>query len=172
MLRKLAILSLVLLSSSAMAKTLDTKAADAKVADQAPDCSADSDARINTSLVTSFADKGLKKYIHALLGNGPKDKATYKVELLSSEKIDEKEKNRLMLRRAKAEGETDVVKSGLQTQYMEESLYRQYYKITSNKGFKAIAEYYSVPGACAVDLENIYIVSDQIMGSTPDFADR
>ncbi len=172
MFKKLAILSLVVFSSCTMAKTVDTKAANAKTSDQAPDCSADSDARINTSLVTSFANKGLNNYIHALLGYGPKDKATYKVELLSSEKISKEEQHRLMLRRAKAEGETNFVESGLQSQYMDEPLYKQYYKVTSTKGFKAIAEFYSAPGACAVDLENIYIVSDQLEGSTPDFADR
>lgn len=174
MLRKLAILSLVLLSSSTMAKTVDTKAADAKVADQAPDCSADSDARINNALVVSFNSKGLNNYINALLGTGPKDRATDKVELLSTEKISKAEQKRLLLRNAKHFNLTpaETKNSGLESMYMGEPLYRQYYKITSDKGFKAIAEFYSAPGACAVDLENIYIFSDQVMGFTPDFADK
>jgi hypothetical protein len=172
MLRKLAILSLVLLSSSAMAKTLDTKAADAKVADQAPDCSADSDGRIYDALMVSFENKGLHNYTRALLGTDAKNLATDKFELLSSERISKAEQKRLMLRRAKKDHTSDLNKSGLSTQYMDEPLYRQYYKVTSNKGLKAIAEFYAAPGACAVDLESIYIIADQLEGFTPNFADR
>ncbi len=162
MFRKIAVLSLILFSSYTMAKTADTKAINAKITDQAPDCSADSDGRIYDALMVSFENKGLHNYTHALLGTDPKNLATDKIELLSSEKISRAEQKRLMLRRAKKDNETDLDKSGLSAQYMDEPLYRQYYKITSNKGFKAIAEFYSVPDGCAVDLENIYIVSNQL----------
>ncbi len=164
MLKKLVILSLAIFSSCVTAKTID----------RAPDCSADSDARINTALTSSFESKGLKKYIDSFLGTSPKDKATYKVEILSSEEINTQEKQRLMLRLAKRDGikDSEIKSSGLQSMYMGQPLYRQYYKVTSSKGFKAIAEFYSAVGVCAVDLENIYIISDQIDGSTPDFADK
>lgn len=164
MLRKVAILSLAIFSTCAMAKP----------ADKAPDCSADSDGRINDALVVSFTNKGLNNYINALLGNGPKDKAIDKIELLSSEEISKAEQKRLMLRNAQNSNlsSSEIKSSGLESMYMDQPLYRQYYKITSDKGFKAIAEFYAANGACAVDLENIYIVSDQVMGFTPDFADK
>lgn len=164
MFKKVAVLSLAIFSSCAMAKP----------ADKAPDCSSDSDARINTALTSSFESQGLKKYIDSFLGTSPKDKATYKVALLSSEEINTSEKKRLMLRLAKKDNikDSEIKSSGLESMYMGQPLYRQYYKVTSSKGFKAIAEFYSAVGACAVDLENIYIISDQIDGSTPDFADK
>ncbi len=164
MFKKFAILSLAIFSSYAMAKPVD----------KAPDCSADSDGRISDALLVSFESKGLHNYSHALFGNGPKDIATDKIELLSSEKISKEEQKRLMLRNAKKSDikTTELEKSGIETAYMDEPLYRQYYKVTSSKGFKVIAEFYAAPDACAVDLESIYIISDQVMGSTPNFADR
>lgn len=80
-----------------------------------------------------------------------------------------------MLRRAKLDDNTSKnevePRGSLYILSMEENLYRQYYLIGSNTGFRAIAEYYStdVPGDpdhgqfCANDIENIYIISDHYL---------
>lgn len=163
MIKRIVVLCITFYSSCLMAKNLE----------QVPNCSADTDGRISTALTSSFDEKGMNKYIDLLLGSGPKDKATYKAVMLSSEEISASERNRLMMRLAKRDKieKSEIKSSGLEVMYNQQ-LYRQYYKITSSKGLKVIAEFYSAIGACAVDLENIYIVSDQIDGFTPDFADK
>lgn len=154
-----------------------------------PDCSKDTDARIVGGVTDSLgvADDTVKnqlhqKYFKQLIGKDVKRK----IHRLSSEKISKDEARRLMMRRAKMDGfnQADIEESGMKVQYLKMDLYRQYYLIETNKGFKAIAEYYSAVAkgnwpegdkeaeACGVDLENIYIISDQIYGHTEDFATR
>lgn len=120
-----------------------------------------------------------EKYFEQLMGKGVKRKITR----LSSEKISKDEAVRLMMRRAKMDGfnSADIEDSGIKVQYLDTDLYKQYYLIESSKGFKAIAEYYTavaskgkgpVAVSCGADLENIYIISDNIFGHTEDFATR
>ncbi|WP_241581385.1 hypothetical protein [Rosenbergiella nectarea] len=163
MFKKITIIFVVLYSYYSMAKNLEI----------VPNCSLDSDGRIRTALTSSFDEKGLKKYIDLLLGSGPTDKVTYKIQMLSSEEISVSERDRLMNRLAKRDNikKSEMKTSGLETMY-DQPLYRQYYKVSSSKGLNLIAEFYSAFEACAVDLENIYIISDKIDGHTPNFADR
>ncbi len=152
-----------------------------------PDCTTDPyrQARITTGLDISVhpLPKELReKYADQLYG---KD-VTRKITRLSSEKISKDEAKRLMLRRAKMNNynEADLRESGLGVQYLKTDLYRQYYLIESNKGFKAIGEFYSAynPGdwpvgdpeaeTCAADLEHVYIISEALDGHTADFKTR
>lgn len=149
-----------------------------------PDCSKDTDGRIFGGLWDSFSadDSGYKKYADILANKN----TVLKITRLSSEKISKEEAERLMYRRAKRHGysQADIEKGGMKVQYLKMDLYRQYYLVDSNKGFKAIAEYYSAVAkgnwpeddkdaqACGVDLENIYVISDTIDGHTEDFATR
>lgn len=149
-----------------------------------PDCSKDTDGRIFGGLWDSVSadDSGYKKYADILV----KKDTVLKITRLSSEKISKEEAERLMYRRAKRNGysQADIEEGGMKVQYLKMALYRQYYLIDSNKGFKAVAEYYSAVAkgnwpeddkeaqVCGVDLENIYIISDTINGHTSDFATR
>lgn len=150
-----------------------------------PDCSKDTDGRIFGGLWDSLsADNSKYKNYADILA---KKDTTLKVTRLSSERIDKKEAERLMFRSAARDGydkkDVDLKPGGSRYgMYIDEYMYRQYYLIESNKGFKAIAEFYSAynPGrwrlgdkkaeACAADLENIFIISDRIYGHTSDFA--
>ena len=152
-----------------------------------PDCSKDTDRRIFAGITDSLqldkpVNKKHQKYFDQLIARG----ASIKITRLSSELISKKEALRLMLRRAKMDGVTDsqIKETALENQYLNMDLYRQYYLIESSKGFRAISEYYSsyLHGkwhegskegeSCGNDLENIYIISDQIYGHTVDFATR
>lgn len=146
-----------------------------------PDCSADSDGRLFGGLWDSMIEHPVK-YKRYMDDIGDKD-TKFKISRLSSEKINKDEAKRLMLRRAKMDGQTleQIKYGGKETQYLGTDLYRQYYLIESSKGFKAIAQYYSavasrgtgkVTVSCGADLEDIYIISDTISGHTADFATR
>lgn len=152
-----------------------------------PDCSKDVDARIVGGITDSLQLESPvnQKHRHYFLQLIGKD-VTREITRLSSELISKEEAKRLMLRRAKMDGndrKEDISPGGsLYGMYMEQDLYRQYYLIESNKGFRAIAEYYSSyyqgkwpvgskeGESCGNDLENIYIISDVIYGHTADFA--
>ena len=150
-----------------------------------PDCSKDTGKRIFGGLWDSFFPEESKyhKYMNAIAGKN----TTLHIVRLSSEKINKKDSERLMLRSAKRDGYDGNDKDlkpggGRYGMYMDGDIYRQYYLIESNKGFKAIAEYYSsiFPGkypagskdgeSCGNDLENIYIISETVYGHTSDFA--
>ncbi|MEG3126334.1 hypothetical protein SC171_01565 [Pantoea cypripedii] len=152
-----------------------------------PDCSKDTDARIVGGITDSLNGNSetsltLNKYFKEIIGKG----VTRKIIRLSSEKISKEEAERLMYRRAKRDGfsSADIEKNGMKVQYLKMDLYRQYYLIESNKGFKAIAEYYSAVAkgnwpeddkeaqACGVDLKKIYVISDIIEGHTEGFSSR
>ena len=137
------------------------------VAESAPDCSPDKDGRILNGIVVSLDGTKYDSYINQLLGKDAK----YSIRLLSSNEINAKEKKRLMERRAKKDGEAKIDGS-LIVQYMQNRIFRQYYEISTPDWPHLIAEYYSIPHYCGVDLESIYFVSDKIEGFTGSFADR
>ena len=140
------------------------------IAESAPDCSPDKDARIYLGLVTSMKENNLKDYANDIVENS----SNLKIKLLSSDKINLREKKRLMIRRAQQFNftEKDIKESGIGPMYMDSNIFRQYYEITTPSGFHAIAEFYSIPHYCGVDLEKIHIISKTINGSTPSFVDR
>lgn len=154
MLRKTLIAVTLLLSTNAMAES-------------APDCSKDLDGRILNGIVVSLDGTKYDAYINQLLGKDAK----FTIKLLSSYEISAKEKKRLMERRAKRDGEIKVDGS-LIVQYMKNRIFRQYYEISTPNWPHLIAEYYSIPHYCGVDLESIYFVSDKMEGFTASFADR
>ena len=140
------------------------------VAESAPDCSPDKDGRILNGIVVSLDGTKYDPYIHQLL----KKDANRTIKLLSSREINTQEKKRLMDRHAKRSGfdtKQDIDSSGIRVPYMQNRIFRQYYDISTPEGLHLIAEYYSIPHYCGVDLESIYIVSDKIEGYTPNFAD-
>ena len=140
------------------------------VAESAPDCSPDKDARIYLGLITSMKRNNLNNYANDIAENS----SNLKIKLLSSNKINSKEKKRLMIRRAQQFNftEKDIKESGIGPMYMKSNIFRQYYEITTPSGFHAIAEFYSLPHYCGVDIENIHIISTTVNGSTPSFVDR
>lgn len=140
------------------------------IAESAPDCSPDKDARIYLGLLTSLKENKLKDAVNDIVENS----SNLKIKLLSSNKINSNEKKRLMMRRAQQFNFTDkdIKESGIGPMYMESNIFRQYYEITTASGFHAIAEFYSIPHYCGVDIENIHIISNTINGSTPSFVDR
>ena len=140
------------------------------IAASAPDCSPDKDGRILNGIVVSIADTKYSFYLDRLLGKNK----NYEITLLSSKEIGPQEKEKLMMRKAKRDhfNSKDIVDSGMEVQYMKNKIYRQYYEISTPDYPNLIAEYYSIPHYCGVDLGSIYIISDKIEGFTPDFADR
>lgn len=140
------------------------------IAESAPDCSPDKDKKIVSNLFLSLQNTKYGTYANDLI---EKD-GEYTITLLSSEKISIKDKKQLMTRRAKQFGfnEEDIVESGLKASYLEETIYRQYYKIELKDHPAVIAEYFSIPHYCAVDLRSIYFISDTTEGFTPSFLDN
>ena len=140
------------------------------MAESAPDCSQDQDGRILNGIVVSFIGTKYHPLVKQMLG---KD-VHRTIRLLSSNEISTKEKKRLMERRAKKNGYSpkDIEDSGITMQYMQNRIFRQYYEFEVPNGPHLIAEYYSIPDYCGVDLESIYFISDKTEGFTPDFADR
>lgn len=157
MFRKILVAVALLLSANAMAES-------------APDCSQDLDGRILNGIVVSFTDTKYHPYIHQLLKKGTQRT----IKLLSSNEISAKEKKRLMDRHAKRSGietKKDIDSSGIRGVYMKNRIFRQYYEISTPDGPHLVAEYYSIPHYCGVDLESIYFVSDKMEGFTANFAD-
>ena len=156
MLKKMLVTCVILLSAHA-------------VAESAPDCSPDKDKKIISNLFVSLKDTKHGAYANDLIEKDSKSTIT----LLSSEKISMKDKKQLMMRRAKQFGfnEKDISDSGLKAAYLEETIYRQYYKIELKDHPSIIAEYFSIPHYCAVDLRSIYFISDTAEGFTPSFVD-
>ena len=141
------------------------------VAESAPNCSSDENARILLGLITSVQEYKLQNYVDDLANNASK----MDIKLISSSEINIKERKNLMMRKARRSGyksEKEIRESGIYTQYMNNKLYKQYYEITTPGGLHVIGEYYSIPDYCAVDVGSIYFISNKIDGSTPNFADK
>lgn len=154
MLNKMLVTFAILLSSHA-------------IAESAPDCSPDKDKKIVSSLFVSLKDTKYKNYAYNLINKN----SAYKITLLSSTKANKDEKEYLMERRSKQNGDNKVYAS-TRAQYMETNIYKQYYKIELTENEDVIAEFYSIPHYCAVDLNHIYFVSDKTEGFTPSFLDN
>lgn len=156
MLKKTLVACIMLLSTSALAES-------------APNCSSDKDGRILNGIVVSLSNTKYSFYLDRLLGVN----SNYKIKLLSSTEISTQERKRLMIRRAKKEHYdlTKIKESGLETQYMKNKIYRQYYEVSIPEYPSLIVEYYSIPHYCGVDMESVYFVSDKIDGFTASFAD-
>ena len=139
-------------------------------AESAPDCSSDKDKKIVSNLFLSLQNTKYGNYANNLIEKNSK----YAITLLSSEKVSIEDKKQLMMRRAKQFGfnEKDIIESGLKASYMEETIYRQYYKIEIKDHPTVIAEYFSIPHYCAVDLRSIYFISEKVEGFTPSFLDN
>ena len=138
------------------------------LAESAPDCSPDKDARVLLGLTTSLNENKLESYEDKIINN----RHNLKIRLLSSNKINKEEKEKLLIRRIKKNNynKKDIKDSGITIQYMESKIYRQYYDIKIPGEFHAIAEIYSVPHNCAVDIGEIHLISNSIDGNTPNFA--
>lgn len=67
------------------------------MAETAPDCSPDKDKKLVSNLFTSLKETKYKSYAYDLIQKN----SSYKITLLSSEKVSTSEKERLMTRRAK-----------------------------------------------------------------------
>ena len=140
------------------------------VAESAPDCSPDRDARVLLGLTTSLKENNLNIDEDKIVGNA----SNLDIKLLSSIEINSEEKKYLLARRIKKNNfnEKYIKESGIVFQYMKSRIFRQYYTIKTPDGFNAIAEIYSIPHNCAVDIGKIYLISKSIDGNTPSFADR
>ena len=140
------------------------------IAESAPDCSPDKDKKIISNLFLSLKDTKHSAYANDLIEKDGK----HTITLLSSEKISMRDKKQLMMRRGKQFGfnEKDIFESGLKAAYLEEKIYRQYYKIELKDHPSIIAEYFSIPHYCAVDLRSIYFISETTEGFTPSFLDN
>ena len=137
------------------------------IAESAPDCSPDKDKKIISNLFVSLKDTKYKNYAYNLIDKN----SVHKITLLSSTKATEDEKKYLMVRRSKQDGDNKVYES-TKAQYMETNIYKQYYKVELAENKEIIAEFYSIPHYCAVDLSNIYFISDKTEGFTPSFLDN
>ena len=133
----------------------------------APDCSQDKDKKIASNLFLSLKDTKYKNYSYQIIDT----KNSPKIRLLTSVKATKEEKKYLMERRSKQNGD-DKVYDTTKAQYMGTDIYKQYYEIELSGGEKIIAEFFSIPHYCAVDLNDIYFVSDTLKGFTPSFLDN
>jgi len=136
-------------------------------AESAPDCSQDKDKNIISNLFLSLENTNHSSYAHKLID---KD-SVYNITLLSSTKASKNEKTYLMERRSKQNGD-DKVYEPTKSQYMETNIYKQYYEINLSGEEVVIAEFYSIPHHCAVDLKSIYFISSTVEGFTPSFLDN
>ena len=143
------------------------------IAESAPDCSPDKDARILLGLMTSTDDANLGEYTKAFVDSSSNGKSL-DIKLLSSNRMSLKEQKKLMERRAKKDNvsSSEIENSGLKSQYLGTHIFKQYYEIKASSGLHAIAEIYSIPHYCGVDVGEIYFVSKSIDGNTPSFVDR
>lgn len=137
------------------------------IAESAPDCSPDKDKKIISNLFLSLENTNHSSYAYKLIDKN----SAYKITLLSSIKANKNEKTYLMERRSKQNGDDKVYKP-TKAQYMETNIYKQYYKIDFPGEESIIAEFYSIPHYCAVDLNNIYFISSTVEGFTPSFLDN
>ena len=140
------------------------------VAESAPDCSPDKDARILLGLMTSTNEANLKEEMNDIVNNSDH----LDIKQLSSTRMTLDQQRSLMKRRAMKDNysPSDIAESGLSAQYLKTHIFKQYYDIKSPSGLHVIAEVYSIPHNCGVDIGNIYFVSKEIDGNTPSFADR
>ncbi|WP_414503103.1 hypothetical protein [Zymobacter sp. IVIA_5232.4 C2] len=140
------------------------------IAESAPDCSPDKDARIYLGLITSTDEANLKEEMNDIANNSDQ----LNIKQLSSTRMSLKEQKALMNRRAKKNNYTasDIDEGGLSAQYLGTHIFKQYYDIKTPSGLHMIAEIYSIPHNCAVDIGSIYFISKAIDGNTPSFADR
>ena len=143
------------------------------VAESAPDCSPDKDARILLGLITSIKEAKLDEYTNEFVDSSTNG-ASLNMRLLSSNRMSLKEQKKLMERRAKKDNisPSQIESSGLKAQYLGTHIFKQYYDIKTSSGLHAIAEIYSIPHYCGVDVGEIYFVSRSIDGNTPSFVDR
>ena len=157
MLKKMLVTCAILLSSHA-------------IAESAPDCSPDRDARIYLGLITSTDEANLKEEMNDIANNSDH----LDIKQLSSTRMTLDEQRALMKRRARKNNysPSDIVEAGLKAQYLQTHIFKQYYDIKSPSGLHIIAEVYSIPHNCGVDIGNIYFISKEIDGNTPSFADR
>lgn len=163
MLKKSVLLSLFFLPSLAMASNVDL----------GPDCSKYNDGSLDKALITNF-DQIRSPYLGPYLGNHPKDISSAKIERISSQELTRQEINRCMKKKAKQLGYNAkaLQQSGL-TKLYEGRMYKQIYKITSDTNFMLIIESYATRKICAIDIGDIYIISDQLKGTAPEyFIDR
>lgn len=140
------------------------------VAESAPDCSPDKDARILLGLMTSTDEANLKEEMNDIINNSNH----LDIKQLSSTRMTLSEQKTLMKRRAIKNNYTpsDMADGSLSAQYLETHIFKQYYDIKTPSGLHMIAEVYSIPHNCGVDIGNIYFISKAIDGNTPSFADR
>lgn len=143
------------------------------IADSAPDCSPDKDARVLLGLITSTDEANLGEYTKEVVENSSNGKSL-NIKLLSSNRMSLKEQKKLMERRAKKDSvpSAELESSGLKSQYLGTHIFKQYYEIKASSGLHAIAEIYSIPHYCGVDVGEIYFISKSIDGNTPSFVDR
>ena len=140
------------------------------IAESAPDCSPDKDARILLGLMTSTDEANLKEEMNDIVNNSNH----LDIKQMSSTRMTLEEQKSLMKRRAIKNNYTpsDMAGGGLRAQYLETHIFKQYYDIKTPSGLHIIAEIYSIPHNCAVDIGSIYFISKAIDGNTPSFADR
>lgn len=140
--------------------------ANAKETYSAPNCAVDPDGqvRIIENLTASFTLKGKKAYSNKLVGAN--------ISLLSSEEIGLQEKQSLLNRRIKQDGVGEDQKERVKDfegLYLNNPVFKQFYKITTPTGFKVIAEYYSLTEGCS-DLVKMYIISDEVDGASSNYS--
>lgn len=164
MIKKILISSVIIFSSASMASNVDN----------IPDCSKKNDGSIDKAIITNLDQMNSSKYLELYLGKNPKDIKSVEVERLSSQQITDNEKKDALLKKASQLkfNKKDIQESGLDKDYTGK-MYKQYYKLTSDKNLSLIVETYATSKVCAVDIGNIYIISDQINSTAPEyFIDR
>lgn len=137
--------------------------------DMIPDCRNYNDKSLDNAIITNL-DQTKSKYMDQYLGNDEKNIRELKIERLSSYKISDSERNVQLYKKAKQFGysKKELDESGLREEY-KLPMYKQIYKLTSDKNVSFIVETYGNRNKCTLDIGRIFVLKDEIKSIAPEY---